>query len=198
MVIVAETPCIVKVHTAVLPDLLQTAVDTLYADARRTSVYTDFFPATGDDWIRAVLNGLFLPFVWTVNGEFGGLYWFHDQGFADIFPFAWVGLYVAKPWRRLPTLGGQAWRQVEAIMAQRGVTRIFGASRSTNLAVKRFAEVYMRFHCLGLYQDWAWFNGRLEASLMYTRHLADQSLLWVSAEQRAAQARRCRIVSEKS
>lgn len=181
------------VHVPLTPDptLLRHAIGAICMDERRSLAYTDLAYTTLGDWERAIYLGDITPWVWTVDGTVGGMYWWHDQGSHQGQRYVWVGLFIAKACRKRPQLGAAAWVAVEAEATRRGIPMLFGACRLSNTPAQQFVTAWLGFHALGVYADWLPFKGKREPCVMYTRHPEHQSALWVAAEQRSLAAKPC-------
>jgi RimJ/RimL family protein N-acetyltransferase len=159
----------------------------LQQDPARPVVYTDFMPGELDEFLGPVRQGAIRMFLFLVDGEVGGAYYLHDEGRDAAGVYAWLGTYILPPSRG--HLAAYAWRMVQQTCAQEGRHRIFAAIREQNRPAHRFITQQMGFTRLGKYPAWSFFEGHLDAVLLYTLRRQDERVAWMAATQRAAQFR---------
>jgi len=66
-----------------------------------------------------------------------------------------------------------------------GYRTIFVACRHSNVAAQGFAERAFRLHRLGIYPQWAPFEGPLDDVTLFTARREDSDLCWRVATERA-------------
>lgn len=156
-------------------------------DPARHVAYTDFMPTELDAFLHAMTQGDLTVWMFCLADEgppyVGGAFYLHDSGADAEGPYAWLGTYVLKPYRRW-TL--RAWDLVRQGCAQQGLRRIFVATRQSNRPVQLLLRC-AGFTRLGIYPDWSYFGGVLDAMVLYTLRPEDQALAWMVAAQRAQQ-----------
>jgi RimJ/RimL family protein N-acetyltransferase len=167
---------------------LKTWWSEMQHDPTRPIVYTDFMPSALEEFLRPVQQGTIQIYMFLLGNTVGGAYYLHDQGTDAEGAYAWLGAYILPPYRGRQAT--QAWYLTQQHCAAGGLSRIFAAIRACNRPAQCFITHQMGFTRLGVYTDWSSFEGRLDNVVLYTLRRQDQSLAWVTAEQRARQFRR--------
>jgi RimJ/RimL family protein N-acetyltransferase len=157
-------------------------------DPTRPIVYTDFMPYALEEFLIPVQQGAIQVYLFLLGDAVGGAYYLHDQSTDADGASAWLGAYILPPYRGRHAT--QAWHLTLQHCAATGLSRIFAAIRACNRPAQCFITHQMGFTRLGVYTDWSSFEGRLDDVVLYTLRRHDQSLAWVTAEQRARQFRR--------
>jgi RimJ/RimL family protein N-acetyltransferase len=156
-------------------------------DPARHFAYTDFMPKELEEFLEAMHQGNITVWMFLladdVTPRVGGAFYLHDMGAGADGPYAWLGTYVLQPYRRL-TL--RAWTLVRRACERQGLQRFFVATRHSNRPVQMLLR-HAGFTRLGIYPDWSYFNGTLDAAALYTLRPEDQELAWAAAEKRAYQ-----------
>jgi RimJ/RimL family protein N-acetyltransferase len=162
----------------------------LQHDPARYLAYTDFMPTELEVFLEAMHRGDITVWMFLIAGSgaprIGGAIYVHDMGTDTDGPYAWIGTYVLPPYRRL-TL--RAWNMVCRACERQGLRRFFVATRQSNRPVQMLLG-RAGFTRLGIYPDWSYFNGALDAVVLYTLRPEDRELAWAVAEKRAYQFRR--------
>ena len=160
--------------------------ESMVHDPLRVTNFTDLFPATVESWEELMQSNSILPFVSTMGDEPAVFHWAHDMGSAHTGAYAWIGTYV------LPTYRGRRWHELRraafdtliAYLKTQNIEQIFGACRISNLMARKYVRK-IGWNPIGIYQDWALFEGQLDACEILTLRPQDQGLAWVLAEERA-------------
>jgi RimJ/RimL family protein N-acetyltransferase len=159
----------------------------LQHDPARRLAYTDFMPTELETFLEAMRRGDITVWMFLVGGDVaprvGGVFYVHDTGADADGPYAWIGTYVLPPYRRL-TLRAAA--MVRRACERQGLRRFFVATRQSNRPVQMLLR-HAGFTRLGIYPDWSYFNGTLDAVVLYTLRPEDRELAWALAEKRAQQ-----------
>ena len=147
-------------------------------------VYTDLRPATLGAFLAPAERGEVRPTVFLDDdGEVLGAFWLHDYGIMQGHTYTWCGTYVRPQYRHSFSAAiGRAMRQV---CKRYGYRTIFVACRHSNVAAQRFAEHAFRLHRLGVYPQWAPFEGILDDVVLFTARREDSDLCWRVAAERA-------------
>jgi RimJ/RimL family protein N-acetyltransferase len=156
-------------------------------DPARHFAYTDFMSKELEEFLERMHHGDISVWMFLMGDDViprvGGAFYMHDMGEDANGPYAWIGTYVLPPYRRF-TL--RAWTMVRRACERQGLHRIFAATRHSNRPVQVLLR-HAGFTRLGTYPDWSYFNGTLDAAVLYTLRPEDQELAWAAAEQRAYQ-----------
>ena len=147
-------------------------------------VYTDLMPATLGAFLAPAERGEVRPTVFLDDdGEVLGAFWLHDYGIMQGHTYTWCGTYVRSQYRHSFSAAiGRAMRQV---CKRYGYRTIFVACRHSNVAAQRFAERAFRLYRLGIYPQWAPFEGILDDVVLFTARREDSDLCWCVAAERA-------------
>jgi L-amino acid N-acyltransferase YncA len=143
-------------------------------------------------WLQKIEQHEIVPFLWTYDGQPGGLHWAHDFGEDEQGAYTWVGGTVlrqfrGKKWHKLQKGG---WNAVRQQMEARGYWRMFAACLPHNKAGQILTGQTCGYACAGVYRDWLLYRGKLTDCVLYTQRPQDEKYLWLLAEKRAEEARR--------
>jgi RimJ/RimL family protein N-acetyltransferase len=156
-------------------------------DPARHFAYTDFLPKELDEFLEAMHQGDISVWMFLIRDgvtrRVGGGFYLHDMGADADGPYAWVGIYVLPPYRRYAL---RACAMVRRACERQGLCRFFVATRHSNRPVQMLLR-HVGFTRLGIYPDWSYFNGTLDAAAIYTLRPEDQELAWAAAKKRADQ-----------
>jgi len=147
-------------------------------------VFTDLMPATLQAFLAPAARGDVIPTVFLhEEGEVLGAFWLHDYGIMQGHPYTWCGTYIRPQYRH--AFSSAIGRAMRHVCTRYGYRTIFVACRHSNIAAQRFAERAFRLHRLGIYPQWAPFEGTLDDVALFTARREDSALCWRVATERA-------------
>ena len=179
-----DTVPVVTVVADPTQEQLRTWWDAMHDDDLSVA-YNDDFPTTLTDFRLDVEQGTKLLALILVDGQVAAASWLHDMVYRDDGTIAagWVGGYVLPAYRGV--LGKNLWHHVKRHWEAEGIEHFFAAAHIANRRSQVFISRGMRFHRVGVYPQFSFYDGHLTDVVFYVANQKDAQLARQCAAARA-------------